>query len=63
MNACSRSNVNHEICRTHGVLVMLDHYESVAKVTKPFQCGDKLVIVTLMKSYRRLVKYIQHAHK
>ena len=61
VDTCARTNVNDIICLTHGFLVVLNHDNAVAKVTELFQSADKLVVITLVKTDRGLVKDIKHA--
>ncbi len=59
----ARAYVNHIVGLKHHLLVMLNHNHRIRRVTQPLQRVDKAEIVTLVKTYRRLVKYIQHIDK
>ena len=63
VNACIWAYVNDEIRRSHGILVMLNYDKCVAQITQTLQRCDKLVIIPLMKTDRRLIKDIKHAHQ
>ena len=61
--ASIRPEVDNVVGSHHHILVVLYHDDRVSEVAQLLQCCDKLGIISLMKSYTRLVKYIQHAHK
>ena len=58
-----RTDIHNVVSRKHGVLVVLDHDERVAKVAQPPQGRKQLVVVALMQTDGRLVEDIQHAHQ
>ena len=57
------ADVDEIICRTHGVLVVLDDDERVAEITQLAQRGQQLFIVALVQTDGRLIQNIQHAHE
>ena len=63
VHARARADVDEIVCRTHGVLVVLDDDERVAEVTQLAQRGQQLFIVALVQTDGRLIQNIQHAHE
>ena len=57
------TDVHHIIRLKHHVLVMLNHYDGVARVAQTLQRGDKAAVVALMEADTRLVKDIKHVYK
>ena len=56
-----RSDVDHPVSGSDGVLVVLDDDQGVADVPQPEQRLDQPVVVPLMQPDRRLVKDVEHA--
>ena len=63
MNTCARSNVDKVICRKDSIFIMFDHNNSISKVTEFGECFYELLIITLMQSDSRLIKYVHGADK
>ena len=63
VNSRAGSYVNYEISLAHRVLVVLDDYYAVSKLTQIFESVNKLSVIALMKSYTRLVKNIKNARE
>ena len=63
MYTCARADINNAVGSVHSIFIMLNNYNRIAKVTKSFKRTQKFFIISLMKSYARLVKNIKHAHK
>ena len=63
MDTGARAYIHQEICRPHGVLVMLHHDQCVAQVPQPCQSLQQLVVVPLMQADAGLVQNIQHTHE
>ena len=61
MHARARANVNDIVGFVHGLLVVLDHDDRVAKVAQRFERGDQLGVVTRVQTDAGLVQNIQHA--
>ena len=59
----SRPDVDHPICRTNRLLIVLDDDERVPYIAQREQGSDQLVIVALMQPDRRLVEDVEHAHQ
>ncbi len=63
MDARTRTDIDDVVRRAHCVLVVLNNYKCVAYVPEVAKSVEKLLVVTLMKSYARLVENIQNADK
>ena len=57
------THIDHEVSRPDGILIMFDDNNRIAQISKSFQCGDKTLVITLMKSDGRLVENIKYAHE
>lgn len=55
------SHVNQIVGSADGVFVMLDDNYGVADVAQAGKGGKQAVVVSLMQTYRRFVKNIEHA--
>ena len=63
MDAGTGANVNQEIRRPHGVLVMLHHNQGIAQITQMCQGLQQFIVVALVQTNTRLVENIQHTHE
>ena len=63
VDARTRADVHNVVGSAHGFFVMFYDDDGVAQIAQPFQCGEQLVIVTLMQADARFVKDIKHAHQ
>ena len=62
-SASTRANVDDEIGSAHGVFVVLDDDDGVAKIAHMLERSDELFIVTLVQSDGWLVEDVEHAHQ
>ena len=58
VNTCSRTNIQNIVSRMHGVLIVLYDNQSIAHVCKTSKRGEEPVVISLMKSYARLIEDI-----
>ncbi len=61
MRAGARTDVEHMVGETNGILVMFDHDHGIAEVAEPLQRIEQPRVVALMQADRGLVKHIEHA--
>ena len=54
------ADIDDEVRRAHGVLVVLHDDQSVAQISQMFQGVEKFFVVALMKPDTRFVEDIQH---
>ncbi|GAH79822.1 unnamed protein product, partial [marine sediment metagenome] len=53
-----RPNINNMVRTLDNILIMLNHYNSIAQPAKPSQYSQQSVVVALVQTYRRLVKHV-----
>ena len=63
VDARAGADVDDEIRRAHGVLVVLDDQNRVSKVAQMAQRIEKLVVIPLMKADGRLIENVENAHE
>ena len=56
----SRSDIHDKVRRTHGILVVLNDNQRIAKIPKTVQRTEQLVIIPLMQSDTRLIQNVRH---
>ena len=61
MNTCAGTNIHDKVGTLHRFLVVLHHDNGVSEVSKLFERGDQLAVISLMKTYTGLVENIKHA--
>ena len=57
------TDVNQEVCSTHGVFVMFDDNHGIAQIPQVIQRIQKFVVVPLVKSDGRLIQNIGDSHQ
>ena len=57
------TDIDYTIRRAHGILIMFDHDQAVAKIAKAHQRSQKLVIIPLMETDTWLVQNIGNSNK
>ena len=60
---CAGAHVDEPVGRAHHLLVVLDDEHGVAEIAQALECPDQLVVVPLVKTDRRLVQDVEHAHE
>ncbi len=61
LDAGTGTEIDEEVGRAHGVLVVLDDDDRVADVPQTLQRGDQAIVVARMQTDRRLVQDVEHA--
>ena len=59
--ARTRSDVDHVVGGTDGLLVVLDHDDRVAQIAQALQGGDEALVVALVQADGGLVEHVEHA--
>ena len=63
VDARAGTDVDDEVRRAHGILVMLDDQHGVSQIAQMAKRIEQLVVVALVKPDRRLVEDIKNAHQ
>ena len=58
VDARAGADVNDEICRAHGVFVVLDDEYGISQIAQPTQRLQQLIIVALVQADGRLVENV-----
>src|SRR6056300_63986 len=63
MLTSSRTNINNMICTSYCLFVMLNYYYCIPEALEVIQGFNELLIISLMQSYRRLIKNISDTNQ
>ena len=58
-----RANIHDIVSCHHHILIVLNYNNSIADIAQLFQRMYESVVITLMKSYGRLIKDIENIHQ
>ena len=58
--AGARSDVHDIIRGTHGVVIVLDHDQRIARIAQALHCCNELFVVALVQTDARLIEDIEH---
>ena len=63
VNARAGADVDNEVRRAHGVLVVFDDKNRVSQIAQTAQRIEELVVVTLVQADGRLIENVENAHE
>ena len=63
VDARAGADVDNEVRRAHGVLVVFDDQNRVSQIAQTAQRIEELVVIPLMKADGRLIENVENAHK
>ena len=63
VDARAGADVDNEVRRAHGVLVVFDDKNRVSQIAQTAQRIEELVVIPLMKADGRLIENVEYAHE
>ena len=61
VKTCKRTDINKVIGCSHGLLIVFYDNHRIAHISQHSKSVYQLLVITLMQSYRRFIKDIQHS--